>query len=65
MKFNYNSEKCILKYDQRISDIEKEIDIFKYINPINSEEEKKKFLNEYELGNYYNPNAKPGFPFYK
>lgn len=55
MKFNYNSEKCILKYDQRIADIEKEIDIFKYINPINSEEEKKKFLKEYELGRYYNP----------
>ena len=55
MKFDYNSEKCILKYDRRISDIEKEIDIFKYINPINSEEEKKKFLKEYELGSYYNP----------
>ena len=48
MKFDYNSEKCILKYDQRISDIEKEIDIFKYINPTNSEEEKKKFPRSYK-----------------
>ena len=58
MKFNYNSEKFILKYDQRIAGIENEIDIFKYINPINSQEEKSKFLSEYEAGNYYNPQFK-------
>lgn len=58
MKFNFNNEKCILKYDQLIADIEKEIDIFKYLNPINSEEEKIKFLKEYENGNYYNPQFK-------
>ena len=58
MKFDYNSEKFILKYDERIAEIEKEIDIFKYINPINSKEEKGKFLSEYEAGNYYNPQFK-------
>ncbi|MCZ7372825.1 MAG: DUF1704 domain-containing protein, partial [Candidatus Methanoperedens sp.] len=58
MKFDYDNEKCILKYDQLIANIEKEIDIFKYLNPINSEEEKIKFLKEYENGNYYNPQFK-------
>lgn len=58
MKFDYNSEKFILKFDKRIAEIEKEIDIFKYINPINSQEEKSKFLSEYEAGNYYNPQFK-------
>lgn len=28
------------------------------INPVNSDEEKEKFLKEYELGNYYNPQFK-------
>ena len=58
MKFNINSEKCILKYDERLWAIDKKIDIYKYLNPINSEEEKDKFLKEYELGNYYNPQFK-------
>ena len=58
MKFDYNSEKFILKYDKRIAEIEKEIDIFKYINPINSQEEKSKFLSEYYVGNDYNPQFK-------
>ena len=58
MKFDYNSEKFILKFDKRIAEIEKEIDIFKYINPINSQEEKSKFLSEYEAGKYYNPQFK-------
>lgn len=53
-----NFEKCVSLYDYRIWDIDKKIDIFKYINPINSEEEKKKFLKEYDLGNYYNPQFK-------
>jgi len=58
MTFDINFEKCILLHDNRLWDIDKEIDISKYINPINSEEEKKKFLKEYELGNYYNPQFK-------
>ena len=58
MKFDINSEKCILKYDKNLWAIDKKIDIYKYLNPINSEEEKDKFLKEYELGNYYNPQFK-------
>ena len=58
MKFDIVSEKCILKYDKRLWDIDKKIDIYKYLNPINSEEEKNKFLKEYESGNYYNPQFK-------
>ena len=58
MKFDYNSEKFILNVDKRIAQIEREIDIFKYINPINSQEEKSKFLSEYEAGHYYNPQFK-------
>jgi len=58
MKFDIVSEKCILTYDKRLWDINKKIDIYKYLNPINSEEEKNKFLKEYESGNYYNPQFK-------
>lgn len=58
MKFDINSEECILKYDKSLWAIDKKIDIYKYLNPINSEEEKDKFLKEYELGNYYNPQFK-------
>lgn len=58
MNFDINNEKCILLNDARLWEIDKKIDISKYINPINSEEEKKKFLKEYELGNYYNPQFK-------
>ncbi|WP_187151734.1 tyrosine/phenylalanine carboxypeptidase domain-containing protein [Methanosarcina siciliae] len=50
-----NSEKCILQYDHIFWDLDRRIDIFRYINPINGVEEKRKFLTEYELGNCYNP----------
>ncbi|TQD24017.1 tyrosine/phenylalanine carboxypeptidase domain-containing protein [Methanolobus vulcani] len=58
MKLDIISEECILAYDNHLWDIIKEIDISKYLNPINSEEEKKKFLKEYESGNCYNPQFK-------
>jgi len=58
MKFDIVSEKCILKSDKRLWGLDKKIDIYNYLNPINSEEEKNKFLKEYESGNYYNPQFK-------
>ena len=48
MKFDINSEKCILPNDRHLRDIDKKINISKYIDPINSKKEKVKFLGEYE-----------------
>lgn len=55
MGLNLNSEECILLYDNKLWDLDSKIDIFRYLNPINAEEEKEKFFKEYKLGNYYNP----------
>lgn len=53
-----DSEKCILLYDDKLWDLVNKIDIFRYLNPINAEEEKETFLKEYDSGNCYNPQFK-------
>ena len=50
MKFDINSEKCNLSNDRHLWDIDKMINISKYIGPISSKEETVKFLREYEYG---------------
>lgn len=49
------SEKCVLKYDRRLFDIEKQLNILRYLNPVNARKEKEKFLRAYAGGETYDP----------
>ncbi|KKH47463.1 tyrosine/phenylalanine carboxypeptidase domain-containing protein [Methanosarcina sp. 1.H.A.2.2] len=49
------SEKCVFKYDRRLFDIEKQLNILRYLNPVNARKEKEKFLRAYAGGETYNP----------
>jgi uncharacterized protein (TIGR02421 family) len=49
------SEKCVLKYDRRLFDIEKQLNILRYLNPVNTRKEKEKFLRAYTEGKSYGP----------
>lgn len=49
------SEACVLKHDWHLFDIEKQLNILRYINPVNAGREKAKFLRAYAAGKYYEP----------
>ena len=49
------SEACVLKHDWRLFDIEKQLNILRYINPVNAGREKAKFLRAYAAGKSYDP----------
>ena len=49
------SEKCVFKYDRRLFDIEKQMNLLRYLNPVNAGKEKKKFLRAYSEGKSYDP----------
>lgn len=48
-------EKCILRYDRRLFDIEKQLNLLRYLNPVNARKEKEKFFRAYSEGKPYNP----------
>ena len=49
------SEACVLKHDWRLFEIEKQLNILRYINPVNASREKSKFLRAYASGKPYEP----------
>lgn len=49
------SEKYIFKYDRRLFDIEKQLNLLRYLTPVNTGKEKERFLRAYAEGKPYNP----------
>ncbi|MDD3042989.1 MAG: DUF1704 domain-containing protein [Methanosarcinaceae archaeon] len=54
-EFDRQAENCLLKYDWKLFEIEKQLNILRYISPLNTEREKAKFMKAQAAGRQYNP----------
>lgn len=60
--------KYLKEIDEKLFQLEKDLDFYSFINPINSEEEKKVFFSHIENGQVYNPRfnyKKSNLSFYR